>query len=264
MTLQVLASTMNQKDHRLLEKMNIQSDAVVVNQCDEDKVECFKYNGHLIKWISMAAHGIGLSRNTCLMNATADIVLFADDDMVYQDGYAESVIRSFEKQPAADVICFNIRLMNSNKNIGGHRDNQSRKRLHVFNSMRYGATLLAARRKALLRERIAFSLLFGGGAEFNSGEDSIFIKDCLDAGLKLYSDTYCLGSVDDSTSSWYSGINDKFFIDRGIVYAVLFPKTKGLIFWYYAYRMSKLSQDYGMVKIHGLFKKGNEIIKVYR
>ena len=41
MTLQVLVATMHQTDHSLLEKMNIQSDAIVVNQCNRNEVERF-------------------------------------------------------------------------------------------------------------------------------------------------------------------------------------------------------------------------------
>ena len=52
MRVQVLVSTMHQTDHSLLEKMNIQTDAIIVNQCDENKIEEFKYNGHTIKWFS--------------------------------------------------------------------------------------------------------------------------------------------------------------------------------------------------------------------
>lgn len=264
MTIQVLVSTMNQIDYSLLEKMNIQTDVVVVNQSDRSGTAYFQYKGHSVTWISMTEKGIGLSRNTCLMHANADIVLFADDDIVYQEGYAKEVMSSFERNPDADVICFNIELENSNKNIGGHRNNKKNKRLHAFNSMRYGATLMAARRKSLLRERISFSLLFGGGAEFNSGEDSIFIKDCLDAGLKLYSDTYCLGKVDDSKSSWYTGINDKFFIDRGMVYATAFPKIRVFIFIYYAMRLSKLDKSYNFRKIYSFFSMGKEALRGYR
>lgn len=264
MTLQVLVSTMNQTDHSLLEKMNIQSDAIVVNQCDRSGEEQFYYKNHLIKWISMPERGVGLSRNTCLMHSSADIILFADDDISYQEGYADSVIFAFENNVKADVICFNIKLQNSSKNIGGHRDNKKSKRLHVFNSMRYGATLIAVRRKALFRERISFSLLFGGGAEFNSGEDSIFIKDCLNAGLKLYSNTYCLGTVDDSQSSWYKGIDDKFFEDRGMLYALIFSRLCWLIHIYYAYRFSKLDEKYSILQILLLFKKGKKQLKRYR
>lgn len=76
MTLQVLVVTMHQTDHSLLEKMNIQSDAIVVNQCSRNEVEWFMYNGHQILWMSLNERGIGLSRNTALMRATADIILF--------------------------------------------------------------------------------------------------------------------------------------------------------------------------------------------
>ena len=108
LSLQVLVSTIDQEDYSLLDKMNIQSDAIVVNQCKENSVKVFEYNGHTIKWISMDRRGVGLSRNTCLMLATADIVLFADQDIRYNDGYAENVIKAFEDEKEADVICFNI------------------------------------------------------------------------------------------------------------------------------------------------------------
>ena len=66
MTLQVLVATMHQTDHSLLEKMNIQSDAIVVNQCNRNEVERFMYNGHQILWMSLNERGIGLSRNTLI------------------------------------------------------------------------------------------------------------------------------------------------------------------------------------------------------
>lgn len=264
MTLQLLISTMNQTDYTLLDKMNVQSAAVVVNQCDRSSVDTFEYNGHSIKWICVPERGIGRSRNTCLMNASADIVLFADDDIRYNDGYAERVLSAFESNSRADVICFNIKLENSTKNIGKHRDNQSCKRLHTFNAMRYGAPLIAARRKALFRERVSFSLIFGGGAEFGSGEDSIFIEDCLKSGLKLYSDTYYLGSVDDSSSSWFKGINDQFYIDRGMAYAVMFTRIRRLIFAYYSIRLANQNGKYNIRRIYTLFIKGEKIFKAYR
>lgn len=263
LSLQVLVSTIDKEDYSLLDKMNIQSDAIVVNQCKENSVKVFEYNGHTIKWISMDRRGVGLSRNTCLMLATADIVLFADQDIRYNDGYAENVIKAFEDEKEADVICFNIDLVNSDKNIGKHRNNTRNKKLHIFNSMRYGATLIAGRTKALRRERISFSLLFGGGAEFSCGEDSVFINDCLKSGLKLFSNVYCLGEVDDSTSTWYTGIDEKFLIDKGIVYSIIFKKIRFLIYVYYAFRLSR-NCEYGIGQIYKCFVKGNKIIREYR
>lgn len=97
MRVQVLISTMNQSDYTLLDKMNIQTDAIVVNQCQEDNVCEFMYNNHSVKWYSLNEKGVGLSRNTALMRASADILLFADDDVVFCDGYEQLVIDEFER-----------------------------------------------------------------------------------------------------------------------------------------------------------------------
>ena len=101
MRLQVLISTMHQTDHSLLDKMNIQSDAIVINQCDRNEIEEFEYKGHHIQWMSLKERGVGLSRNTALMRADADIVLFADDDVIYDDGYEKKLLiisRSMKKK----------------------------------------------------------------------------------------------------------------------------------------------------------------------
>lgn len=264
MTLQVLVSTMNQSDYSLLDRMNIQSDAVVVNQCEKDAIELFKYHGHSITWISMSQRGVGLSRNICLFNASADIILWADDDIQYQDGYPEEVVKTFENNHCADIVCFNVDLINSTKNTGGYRYNKYEKRLHFFNAMRYGACVIAARRKAILRERIAYSLLFGGGSEFSSGEDSLFIVDCLRAKLKIYSSPYVLGEVEDSSSSWYMGLNDKLFEDRGMLLSNAFPILHRVLFVYYAFRMSNLDNNYNAKRIIKLFRKGKIANGEYR
>lgn len=263
MTFQLLISTMNQVDYKLLDKMNVQSDAVVVNQCNNNTIEEFDYNGFKIKWINMAARGIGLSRNTALFYATADIVLFADDDVIYSNGYAETIISSFINDKKADVICFNINLINSVKNFG-YRNNKKNSRLYLFNSMRYGACRIAVRRKVVLKNRISFSLLFGGGAEFCSGEDSLFIRDCYRSKMKLFANTYILGQVDDSQSSWYTGIQDKFFIDRGILLYTAFPILYRVIYIYYAHHMRKMDQKYSFAQILKLFNQGKKIIQQYR
>ena len=105
---QVLVATMNQEDHSILEKMNIDSDVIVCNQCNQDKVEKFKYNGYDVAFYSFAERGVGLNRNNALMRATGDICLFADDDMVYVDDYVTKVTEAFAKYSDADVIIFNL------------------------------------------------------------------------------------------------------------------------------------------------------------
>ncbi len=53
MKLQVLVATMHQKDYSLLDKMNIQSEAIVINQCDENSFEDIEYKGKNVRFISL-------------------------------------------------------------------------------------------------------------------------------------------------------------------------------------------------------------------
>ena len=53
MKVQVLVAAMNQNDHSLLKKMNINSDAIIGNQCDRNGIESFKYKGHDIMYLKI-------------------------------------------------------------------------------------------------------------------------------------------------------------------------------------------------------------------
>lgn len=74
MSVQVLVATMHQEDHSLLQKMNIQTNAIVCNQCGRNRFESFEYKGHSIRWLSFAERGVGLNRNNALMRAVNDVV----------------------------------------------------------------------------------------------------------------------------------------------------------------------------------------------
>ena len=48
MKVQTLIATINQTDYSLLEKMNIQTDAIVGNQCDRNEISEFIYKNKKI------------------------------------------------------------------------------------------------------------------------------------------------------------------------------------------------------------------------
>lgn len=62
-TIEVLLSTMNQEDWSFLSKMNIQTDAVIVNQADKQDYIDSTYNGNRIVFISSLDRGLSKSRN---------------------------------------------------------------------------------------------------------------------------------------------------------------------------------------------------------
>ena len=226
MTLEVLVSTMYQKDYSLLDRMNIQTDAIVVNQCNENSIEEFEYKGHKIKWISLNEQGVGLSRNTALMRSTADICLFADDDVVYEDGYEQLVVDAFKEKSKADLIIFNLESQNPSR---PEFITKKTRRLHWYNCLRYGAFRIAIRRKQIVKANIVYSLLFGGGAEYQAGEDNLFITQCLQAKLKGYSFKTHIGTVEQKESTWFRGYTQKYYYGRGALFRAMYSKKAKII-----------------------------------
>lgn len=225
--LQVLVATMHQRDLSLVKKMNIPCDAVLANQADREEI----LSQGNVKMITTATRGVGLNRNIALLAATADILLFADDDVTYYDGLEEGVVSAFRDNPKADVLIFGLDITR-NGEITEKRRVQN-KRLRVWNAMRYGTCRMAVRRSALLRENILFNQNFGGGCPFSSGEDSLFLKTCFDKGLRVYGCDYVLGACAKDSSTWFQGCNEKFFYDKGVLMRHLFPKAPGLMALYF-------------------------------
>lgn len=230
MKLQVLVSTMKQTDYGLIEQMNISSDTLVVNQCNICKSEVFEHKGNRIEWYSFTDRGIGKSRNNALLRATGDICLFADDDVTYCDGYSDLIISEFEKNSRADLIIFNIHSTNAERPEPPIRKPH---RVHFYNCLRYGTYRIAARTESIRKERLAFSLLFGGGSKYGSGEDSLFLMDCIKRGLRIYAVPVEIGRVHHLCSTWFSGYTEKYFFDKGALFCSLsrcFPKALCLQF----------------------------------
>lgn len=209
--LQVLISTMFQKDLSFLDDMNIQTDAIVVNQAEEDKIEHIVRNHGKIDFYTFQERGVGLSRNNAMMRATAEISLMADDDVRYYDHYEEMILHAFDREPDTDLLIFEL------DSAMGAKSYQITKTIpiHFFNYQRYGAAHFAFRTASVRKANCSFSLLFGGGALYTCGEDSIFLKDCLKAGLKIKAVPVTIGKLRPSESTWFHGYTEKYFIDRG-------------------------------------------------
>lgn len=258
MRIQVLVSTMHQTDYSLLEKMNIQTDAIVVNQCDKNEIEEFEFNGHKIKWFSLNERGVGLSRNTAFMRADADIVLFADDDVVYADGYEDNIIQFFESNPKISVAVFNFKSLNPNR--PEHIDTKNKK-LNWANCLKYGAFRIAVRREAVLKKNINYSLLFGGGAPHQAGEDNLFITNCLQKGLKGMASSALLGTVKQEESTWFKGYNEKYYIDRGVLFASMYGKWSKFVILLFEFKSICKPNSIGLIKRLKFEFKGVENFK---
>ncbi|MCR5290564.1 MAG: glycosyltransferase family 2 protein [Treponema sp.] len=221
---QVLVATLQQNIDELLERMHLDSSAVIVNQCDKDEVTVRSYHEHDVKIVSISSRGVGINRNTAILHSTGDILLFSDQDIVYETGYAKAIEDEFFSHPEADMILFNIAVGVERKTY----ENLKWKRVRWYNCGRYGAVSFAIRREKLLESRVMFSQLFGGGAKYSAGEDSLFLKDLMDRGIKVYASPVIIGREEEGESTWFKGYDEKFFFDRGVLYHQLYGRLAKL------------------------------------
>lgn len=240
MRLQVLLSTMKRNNLDILNKMKIQTDTIIINQTDQNKIDEFEWNKNKIKFFSLNERGIGLSRNTALMRANADIVLFADDDVEYLNNYEEIILKEFQENKDADIIIFNV--LSESKERPEYVIKKNKK-LNYFNCMRYGTFRIAAKLERIKEKNIYFSLLFGGGAKYSCGEDTLFLVEALRKGLKVYSNNKIIGYVNHEVSSWFEGYNKRYFFDKGVFYYFLSKKYWMILGLQFCIRKLKLYKD---------------------
>lgn len=254
MKVEVLVATVNCTDiKKLIKKMNIQTDAIIANQCDHIGYEEIKYNNSSIKVYSFPERGVGLNRNNALMRASGDIVLFADDDEALVDKYEKKIINEFKTNKKADMLVFGV------DSVGGTRNAchiKKSTRVHKYNSLKYGAVRFALKLDAIRKNNICFSLLFGGGARYGSGEDSIFIYDCLNNKMKVYTSPVIIGTVDFSDSSWFNGYNEKYYFDKGALFYSLHKKFALLFSLIYLLRHRNEQSSLTFNQKLSLLKKG--------
>ena len=256
MTLEHLLSTMNLKV-KDLDKMNISNPTIVINQCGKDGYK--KYKNFNI----YASNSIGLSksRNLGLKYVKGDIILLTDDDIIYNDNYKKIVLDAFKENKDADIIFFNIDCRNRE-----YKPIIKNKRVHIYNSLRFSSCSIAFRRKSILDNNISFNELFGSNSKYMTGEDTLFIVSALKKGLKLYTNTNCIGTVYHNKSFWFHGYTEEYFFYKGSVYTAISKSFRHLLCFQHLLRHRNEYKELGFFKALKNMSKGmrdylNEIKK---
>ena len=251
--LQLLVATMNLTDIiGLCDKMHIASDALIINQSDCVKYECLFYHGYKIECYTFAERGLSRSRNNALLRCTGEILCIADDDMVYTDTYREDIINEFQKHPEADALVFNVTALNDERS---GKPIEKYARVGKRESREYGSVHIAIRKRALIGKNVYFNTLFGSGAMYSCGEDTLFLKELIEKGLKLYKSPIRIASVDMSDSTWFKGYNEKYFKDKGALIEAAYPRCSYLLAILQSVRNSKKSL--------GSYKKAAKLFSYY-
>ena len=130
-------------------------------------------------------------------------------------------------------------------------------RVRWYNCGRYPTYSFAARTEKLREANIAFSLLFGGGARYSNGEDSLFLAECIRKGLKVYKAPVTIGKENGRPSTWFHGYNEKFFYDRGVLYHFLYGKAAFLMALRFLYKQKDvMCKEFSFREAFALMRRG--------
>ena len=221
---QLMVSTMNRMDSLWLEKLNIASAAVVINQCGRKDKRLIHKEYADVLWVDSNEIGLSKSRNMALDNASGDYLVVADDDLEYVDGYNNTICDAFKKNPNADVIVFQVEgIEHEFKKYG-----RKAKRLFYLGSLHVSSVEIVIRKDSIKKYNIRFAEEFGAGAKYKMGEENIFLFDCLKAGMKIYYEPKVIAKLHMNESTWFSGFNKKYFLDRGAISRKLYGNIIGL------------------------------------
>ena len=245
MKLEVLLSVMNVNKNNL-DKMGITSKCTVIDQCGKTDFETYK-NFNIYYYDE---NGVSNSRNRAVENATEDILLFCDDDVIYDKDYEKNIINEFENNPKADIIMFNMHSPNRKQRVI-----KNRKRLHIYNSLNYATYNIACRRERI--KDIKFNTTFGPNAKYNNGSDTMFIVEALNKKLKIYSSPINIGTVYHKKSTWFKGYNEKFFFNKGALFTAISSRHRYFLLLQYLIRHKEVWEEMGFGRALKFMKNGS-------
>ena len=252
MKLEILLSCMFQNDVSIVERLNLQSDILIINQCEKDEYFETYYNGFKVRMISTKTRGLSKSRNIALENAVGDVLLLMDDDCELCDDYPSLIIDEYTNNGNADCIFFNYINIDD---CGGTRGNKKYTKRRKY-SYGYPCSIRISFKRTILEKNIRFNEMFGAGSGiYDSGEEALFVEKIKKYKFGIYEVPVDIMKVSFKESSWFKGYDEKYFFDKGALCAALFPKSikvlKFILFFKFAYRKTS-----NLIVMYKSFNKG--------
>jgi glycosyltransferase involved in cell wall biosynthesis len=219
--IEVMVITMFCPDgEELWRKMNICADAVISSQGDRVGREKKTADGYTINFISDDRRGASLNRNTALSAANGDILVVADDDVVYEQGYQEVILAAYDEFPKADIILFHVPSSNLERPTFALKKS---KYCRFDEIVRFAAFQITFRR-CVTDGGIRFDERFGPGSAVygdTCGDDMLFLAQAYQKGHKIAYAKERIGVVHHRESTWQDKEwSEGFFAGHGALFAV--------------------------------------------
>jgi glycosyltransferase involved in cell wall biosynthesis len=168
--------------------------------------------------------GLSRNRNNAISWADGDIALIADDDVQYLPGTFEIIREAFENDKEMAVACFKIKTPDDEpeyKKYPGKSYSLGNYRHHPVSSVE-----IAFKTSPVIKAGIRFDERFGLGSEkLIGGEETVFISDCIKAGIKVrYLPYYIVKHPYESTRTKYKRFDPEINQLNGAVCARVYGR----------------------------------------
>lgn len=253
-SLEILLSCMYEKDYSIILKSNIKTNAVIINQCNENSMAQMNINNNkYVKWINSTERGLSKSRNMAIHNSCADICLVADNDEKFDDDCEQKILKAYEYLPDADIIIFDLH----NKPTKLKPKIYLLKRLEM---LRVCSLQITFKRKSIIDNKFIFDVKLGAGTGNGAGEENKFLLDCYDKGKKIYHVPEKIAVMTENESTWFKGFDEDFFYKRGMSTRYILGIWLSCIYglYYVIFKYNQYKKDISIYKVlknimHGIW-----------
>lgn len=240
--------------------LNLKTNAIFANQCGENKILELDIDGKNVKVICTDKIGVSVNRNLLLTCATADYNLFIDDDCPLVDDYADKVQAFYTKNNANSCV-FNGIWSTHNGKLVHYKKTSKIKR---FNQISYaGGPGFTCTKDFTKFNKVKFNEQVGTPNYICAGEDSLFYHDLVKAKTNLYRSSEVLFNVaiDETNSSYFEGIDERYVITRGYITKKIHSKLFCIYEYRHIFRFKKQGSKLSIKEMLKCMKKGAKMYK---
>ncbi len=251
----MLYATYGDRINQLLLNLPESSDKlkiIIVHQVDDvchNAQHLFSHRSD-VKYFMMLDKGVTKSRNFALQQATADIILFCDDDVLYENFFDE-LIELYEKNPLISGITLNY----STPKYGISSKFKNKPYIHTLRTILSVGTIEVSVRLSSVRTSAAiFPEELGAGAKFYCCDEPVFLSRLIKCGFDMMYFPLSVG-VHPDISSGLEINNYHALFSRLIAFRHIYGYFGGTAFFYLfcVKNFYKLSPKLLLISIFSIF-----------
>ena len=196
---------------------------IIVNQTTNDSI--LKSDYDTIKVINVYEKGLTKSRNIAIQNSSKDILIFTDDDVVFDLNFSEKILKTFNKRKEYDGFRFRFKIESGGFSKKYPKNFQPK--LNWFEVLNASSIELVFKRKSIYNI-ISFDENFGLGSLITLGEEAIFLTDAKNKNLKIGFVPKTLTIHNNKTTTQVISNELKYFNQSAVFYRIF---NKKYLFW---------------------------------